>query len=64
MEALLEAINLAGNRLKLAQVLGIDNTNITQWVKRKKVPSRHAIKMQELYGIEISRFAWPPEPDL
>ncbi len=54
--ALREAIEMAGSQTKLAVVLGIHKSNISQWVRRGRVPSKHAIEMQRHFGIVAMRF--------
>ena len=54
--ALREAIEMAGSQTKLAMMLGIHKSNISQWVRRNHVPYVHAIEMQRHFGIVAMRF--------
>lgn len=56
MDALTEAIKLAGSQAALARALKINKSNITRWVKRQHVPAVHAINMCRMYGFEVTAF--------
>jgi DNA-binding transcriptional regulator YdaS (Cro superfamily) len=50
------AIEKAGSQQGLAAALGIHKSAVSQWIRRNRVPAVHAIKMQELYGIDAAAF--------
>ena len=43
-----QAIKLAGNKNKLALLLGISRQAIQQWPDRRPIPKIHADKLREL----------------
>lgn len=47
-----QAIKLAGNKNKLAQVLGIKRQAISQWKDRQPIPQKRAIQLIKIYGEE------------
>lgn len=58
--ALLSIINEAGNCIKLANLLGIHNFRVGQWVHRGFISMRYAQRLAEITGRERSEF----RPDL
>jgi len=56
---LAEAIKKAGSQTKLAKMLGLHRSNITQWIRRKKVPSTHAIAIERMFQIPANSFNNP-----
>jgi len=56
MTELKTAIEKAGSQQNLAAALGVHKSAVSQWIKRGRVPAVHAIKMQELYGIDAGSF--------
>lgn len=56
MTELKVAIDKAGSQQNLAAALGVHKSAVSQWIRRRRVPAKQAIKMQELYGIDASAF--------
>jgi DNA-binding transcriptional regulator YdaS (Cro superfamily) len=62
MKALEMAIKAAGSQKELATALGLHKSAVSQWIRRNRVPADHALKMQEVYGIDAALFKIGPEP--
>ena len=50
-----QAVKLAGTETKLAEVLGISRQAVHQWVPRRPIPQKQAIKLVKIYGEEAFR---------
>ena len=52
LQALEKAIEIAGNRSKLAEQIGIKPQNVSNWVNRdKKAPAKYVAKISEVTGV-------------
>ena len=50
-----QAVKVAGSSSELAKVLGITRQAVHQWVPRKPIPQKQAIKLVKVYGEEAFR---------
>ena len=52
LQALEKAIEIAGNRSKLAEQIGIKPQNVSNWVNRdKKASAKYVAKISEVTGV-------------
>ena len=51
MEAFLRAIEIAGSRLRLAELIGVASSTPGMWVFRKKVPAEHCPAIERETGV-------------
>jgi DNA-binding transcriptional regulator YdaS (Cro superfamily) len=59
-----EALERAGNQIKLAALLGVSQQAISLWLRRGWVPVRRAIEIEAQLGIPRSRLISPRLADL
>jgi len=53
MQHLEKAIWWAGGVNKLGRLLGINHSNICHWKRKKEVPAKHAVKIEQLTNGQI-----------
>lgn len=53
MDALTTAIERAGGVAALAQKLNIEPSAVTNWVRRKRLPTDRAIQLETLTGVPL-----------
>ncbi|MBJ2155283.1 YdaS family helix-turn-helix protein [Variovorax sp. IB41] len=51
MEAFLRAIEIAGSRLRLAELIGVASSTPGMWAFRKKVPAEHCPAIERETGV-------------
>lgn len=51
MEAFLKAVEIAGSRLKLAELIGVAGSTPGMWAYRKKVPAEHCPAIERATGV-------------
>ena len=63
VDALLEAIAIAGGQAKLAEALDIRQSAVSNWIARKsRIPAERVVKIESLTGVSRSRLRmdlWP-----
>jgi len=51
MEAFLRAVEIAGSRLRLAELIGVASSTPGMWAFRKKVPAEHCPAIERETGV-------------
>ncbi|MFM9926918.1 YdaS family helix-turn-helix protein [Variovorax sp. H27-G14] len=51
MEAFLKAVEIAGSRLRLAELIGVASSTPGMWAFRKKVPAEHCPAIERETGV-------------
>jgi DNA-binding transcriptional regulator YdaS (Cro superfamily) len=59
MNVIDRAAEVVGSRTKLAKIMGVSQSCITQWDRRKRIPAARVIEIEKITG--ISRHVLRPD---